>query len=306
MVLSATIDRYAYASLTPHNLGHVRIESLDYGMSMDLRTESEFGFNGNLDIVKAAIRRVWHEEDPGYSLLLSSAAPPGSGLGSSSAMVVALVSVLNDYYGIAMSDYEVARAASVIEREDLGIEGGLQDHYATTFGGFNFIEFTDQVVVNPLRISNDTLAELEMSLMLCYTGTTRRSDGIITDQTQRLKDAESDTLDGLRTQKELAVAMKAALLRDQLEEFGWLLGQAWEAKKKLSPKITNEIIDEAYAAAIKSGAAGGKVTGAGGGGYILFYVDYECRHRVASTLEKLGVAVSNFAFTHEGVLTWRR
>jgi D-glycero-alpha-D-manno-heptose-7-phosphate kinase len=145
-----------------------------------------------------------------------------------------------------------------------------------------------------------------MNLMLCYTGTTRRSDGIITDQTQRLKEENADTLQGLRNQKELAVAMKTALLRDELEDFGWLLGQAWEAKKKLSPKVTNALIDEAYSAAIKNGAIGGKVTGAGGGGYVLLYVDFERRHRVAAAVERLGLTVSNFAFASEGVRTWRR
>jgi len=282
------------------------VESVDYGLSLDLKTKGEFEFNGDLDLVKAAIRRVWREEEPGYSLLSSSAAPPGSGLGSSSAMVVAIVAVLNRYYGIAMSEYDVARTASVIERTDLGIEGGLQDHYAAAFGGFNFIEFTDQVIVNPLRIRADTIAELEMNLLLCYTGTTRRSDGIIRDQTQRLKDENVDTLQGLRNQKELAVAMKTALLHDELEDFGWLLGQAWEAKKKLSPKITNALIDEVYFVAIKNGAIGGKVTGAGGGGYVLLYVDFERRHRVAAAVERLGVTVSNFAFASEGVRTWRR
>jgi len=306
VVLSATIGRYAHASLCPHELGHVRVESVDYGMSMDLKTQREFKFDGDLDLIKAAIRRVWQEDEPGFSLLSSSSAPPGSGLGSSSAMIVAIVAVLNDYYGIAMSDYEVARTASVIERVDLGIDGGLQDHYAAAFGGFNFIEFTDQVFVNPLRIRADTVAELEMNLMLCYLGTTRRSDGIISDQTNRLIDSNPDTLDGLRTQKNLAVAMKVALLRNQLEEFGWLLGQAWEAKKKLSPKVTNEFIDEAYSTALENGAIGGKVTGAGGGGYTLFYVAFERRHRVAAALERLGVTVSTFAFASEGVRTWRR
>jgi D-glycero-alpha-D-manno-heptose-7-phosphate kinase len=306
VVLSATIDRYAHASLSPHELGHVRVESVDYGMSIEMKMQGEFEFNGDLDLVKAAIRRVWREEEPGYTLLSSSAAPPGSGLGSSSAMIVAIVAVLNEYYGIAMSDYEVARTASVIERNDLGIVGGLQDHYAASFGGFNFIEFTDQVIVNPLRIRPDTVAELEMNLMLCYLGTTRRSDGIISDQTERLKSADPETLEGLRTQKELAVAMKVALLRDELEEFGWLLGQAWDAKKKMSPKISNEFIDEAYSTALDNGAIGGKVTGAGGGGYILFYVDFERRHRVSASLERLGVTVSSFAFASEGVRTWRR
>ena len=240
-VLSATIDRFVHASLCPHSLGHVNVESVDYGLSLALSNETGFEFDGNLDLVKAAIRRVWRDEEPGYSLVLSSATPPGSGLGSSSAVIVALVAALNEHHDMRMTRYDIARAAAEIEREDLRIEGGLQDHYAAAFGGFNFIEFSDHVIANPLRIQSDTIAELEMNLMLCYTGVTRRSDGIISDQTARLKDEVPDTLRGLRAQKELAVAMKNALLKGELDEFGWLLGQAWEAKKKMSPKISTEL-----------------------------------------------------------------
>ena len=145
-----------------------------------------------------------------------------------------------------------------------------------------------------------------MNLILCYTGLTRRSDGIISDQTARLKNETPDTLEGLRAQKELAVAMKNALLWGQLDEFGWLLGQAWEAKKKMSPKISTEFIDEIYDVAMRAGARGGKVTGAGGGGYILLYVEFELRHKVIAELDKLGVSTADFAFVGEGVRTWRR
>jgi len=306
VVLSATIDRFVYASLCPHTLGMVSVESVDYGLSLALSNEGGFELDGNLDLVKAAIRRVWRGEEPGYSLVLSSATPPGSGLGSSSAVVVALVAALNEYHDMGMSRYDIARAAAEIEREDLAIEGGLQDHYAAAFGGFNFIEFSDEVIVNPLRIPSDAIAELEMSLILCYTGLSRRSDGIISDQTARLRAEVPDTLQGLRTQKELAVAMKKALLRGELDEFGWLLGQAWEAKKKMSPKISNDFIDEVYDVAMRAGARGGKVTGAGGGGYILFYADFDLRHKVTAELQKMGVSAAEFAFVREGVRTWRR
>jgi D-glycero-alpha-D-manno-heptose-7-phosphate kinase len=227
-------------------------------------------------------------------------------LGSSSAMVVTVVALLNEYYGIAMGEYEVAHLASVIEREDMKIAGGLQDYYAAAFGGFNYVEFGEQVIVNPLRVREDVIGELEMNLVLCFTGATRRSDSIISDQTERYTRSEHGTLDGLREQKRLALAMKAALLRGQLDEFGWLLGQAWEAKKKMSPKITNPFIDEMYDLAIRSGALGGKVTGAGGGGYMLLYVDFEHRHKVVSALEGLGTPCAGFSFAPQGARAWAR
>jgi D-glycero-alpha-D-manno-heptose-7-phosphate kinase len=305
-VLSATIDRYVLGSLITHSQSHARIESRDYGISLELALGSGFEFDGRLDLVKAALRRVWREEDHGYGIVLSSSVPPGSGLGSSSAMVVTVVALLNEYYGVAMGEYELARLSSVIEREDMGIAGGLQDYYAAAFGGFNYIEFDEQVIVNPLRVREDTVGELEMSLLLCFTGATRRSDAIISDQTDRYTRSEAGTLQGLRQQKELALAMKAALLRSKLDDFGSLLGQAWEAKKKMSPKITTPFIDEMYELALSNGALGGKVTGAGGGGYMLLYVDFEHRHRVSSALGGLGVAVTAFSFAPRGSRAWKR
>jgi D-glycero-alpha-D-manno-heptose-7-phosphate kinase len=305
-VLSATIDRYVLGSLSVHAHSHVSIESRDYGISLELAPRTGFEPDGNLDLVKAALRRVWREEEHGYGIILSSSAPPGSGLGSSSAMVVTVVALLNEYYGIAMGEYEMAHLASVIERDDMKIAGGLQDYYAASFGGFNYIEFGEQVIVNPLRVREDVIGELEMNLLLCFTGATRRSDSIISDQTERYSRSEHGTLDGLREQKRLALAMKAALLRGQLDDFGWLLGQAWEAKKKMSPKITNPFIDEMYELATRSGALGGKVTGAGGGGYMLLYVDFEHRHKVVSALEGLGTPSAGFSFAPQGARAWAR
>ena len=182
--------------------------------------------------------------------------------------------------------------------------GGMQDQYAATFGGFNYIEFdADRVIVNPLRIADEVMHELEHNMLLCYTGATRRSDGIIEDQTRRLEEG-GDTLAALRSQKELAVEMKNALLRRRLREFADLLDQAWQEKKRMSPKITTGFIDEAYAAARKAGALGGKVTGAGGGGYMLFYCEFQRKHRVAEALTRMGGQVTEFAFEHNGLTTW--
>jgi D-glycero-alpha-D-manno-heptose-7-phosphate kinase len=308
VVLSATIDRYAYGSLRTRADGTISIESVDFGLSLDFPAEGMVDgtvFDGRLDLVKAAIRRLSMDDTGGYDLLLRSTAPPGSGLGSSSTTMVALVGLLREYYALPLSEYEIAHLAWEIERRDLGIAGGLQDHYAATFGGFNFIEFGDRVIVNPLRVRDSTVNELELNLLLCYTGITRESAHIIGDQTARVQTQQAGTLEGLRAQKELAVAMKAALLRGELNAFGELLGQAWHEKKKLSPLITTDLIDEAYDLAMRSGATGGKVTGAGGGGYILFYCDFTRKHRVAQALEKLGASVTEFSFERRGLTTWR-
>lgn len=304
-VLSATINRFAYGSLQPRTDGRMSIESVDFGMSMELDCAEDITFDGKLDLVKAAIRRVGRHETEGYDLVLRSNAPPGSGLGSSSTMVVALVGLLQERYQLTLTEYEAAHLAYQIERADLGIHGGLQDHYAATFGGFNYIEFGNHVVVNPLRVRDWIVNELELNLMLCFTGVTRESANIIADQTSRVESKEDDTLAGMRAQKELALAMKTALLRGELNELGALLGEAWTQKKKMSPMISTPHIDEAYEIATANGALGGKVTGAGGGGYILFYCDFSKKHRVAEALTKFGTSVLEFGFEREGVTTWR-
>lgn len=307
VVLSATIDRYAYGSLTPRFDDRVTIESVDFGTSLDFHVTEDLTFDGKLDLVKAAIRRLRRDDLGGYDLVLRSNTPPGSGLGSSSTMMVALVGLLHEFYGLRPDPYEVAQLAYAIEREDLGIKGGYQDHYAATFGGFNFIEFgQEQVVVNPLRISDDTVHELEFSLLLCFTGVTRESANIIADQTNRVVMAQSDTVAGLRAQKALALEMKSALLRGKLYEFGELLGQAWLEKQRLSPMITTPRIQEAFHIATSHGAVSGKVTGAGGGGYILFFCDFKKKHKVVDALEKFGVTVDEFSFEPKGLTAWRK
>jgi D-glycero-alpha-D-manno-heptose-7-phosphate kinase len=305
VVLSATIDKFAYGSLSPRTDDRVSIESVDFGFSLDFPVTEDPVLDGKLDLVKAAIRRLRREDLGGYDLVLRSAAQPGSGLGSSSTLMVALVGMLLDFYKLPLDPYEVADLAHAIERTDLKIQGGLQDHYAAAFGGFNFIEFGERVIVNPLRIPESTINELEFSLLLCFTGVTRESANIIADQTSRVIAAEEDTLSGLRAQKQLAVEMKSALLRGKLGEFGELLGDAWREKQKLSPMIATPRIREAFDVALASGAVSGKVTGAGGGGYILFFCDFKKKHRVAEALERFGVVPTEFSFEPRGLSTWR-
>ena len=304
LVLNATINRYAYGSLRPRDDDQITIESHDFGLTTEHSVHEPLVFDGKLDLAKAAIRRF--AAQTGFDLSLHSNAPPGSGLGSSSAMMVALIAVLVEQRGKPMTDYELAEQAYVLERTDLGIKGGYQDQYAAAFGGFNFIELHgDRVVVNPLRVPDDTVLELEHNLLLVFTGTTRTADHIIEDQTQRFEAAEDAALAGLRTQKDLAVAMKDALLRRRLRDFGDLLDSAWTAKKQLSDRISNPRIEELYAEARAAGALGGKVTGAGGGGYMLFYCDPTAKHRVAQRMLDLDADVQEFAFEPSGVRTWR-
>jgi D-glycero-alpha-D-manno-heptose-7-phosphate kinase len=306
LVLSATISRYAHASLRPRADRQVQVESLDYGVSVDFGMDEPPLLDGRLDLVKTAVARYLGEHERGFDLYLHSSAPPGSGLGASSAMIVALVGLLEEHARRTPTEYEIAHLAFVLERDELGISGGLQDHYAATFGGFNYLELeADHVVVNPLRVDPATVNELEHNLLLCYTGRSRLSDHIIDDQTSRYRRADTEALEGLRMQKRLAREMKDALLRKRLTDFGELLGEAWQQKRRMSPKIATPFIDEAYDVAMRSGALGGKVTGAGGGGYMLFYCRFDQRHHVADALIKMGLTVSDLTFEPHGLTTWR-
>jgi D-glycero-alpha-D-manno-heptose-7-phosphate kinase len=302
LVLSATINRYAYGALAPRADSQISLKSVDFGLALNYGLDEELIFDGRLDLAKAAIRKLGRG---GYDLFLHSNAPPGSGLGSSSAVMVTLIGLLKEFHKRPLTDYDIAQLAFDVERKDLGIQGGLQDQYAAAFGGFNFIEFeADRVIVNPLRIPADVIHELEHNMLLCYTGKTRASDRIIDDQTARWKGGDEEALAGLRMGKELAVAMKNALLQRRLNDFGDLLGVAWQQKKKMSPKISTSFIDTAYEEACKHGALGGKVTGAGGGGYMLFYCPFQRKHLVADSLVAMGGEVTEFEFTPNGLTTW--
>ncbi|WP_277451617.1 GHMP kinase [Janibacter sp. DB-40] len=310
-VLSATIGSYAYATLRPRDDGHITVESHDYGTSIGYDVGAPLELDGELDLPKAAIARIMALEgamaSDGFDLFLHTNAPPGSGLGSSSAVMVAVIDLVGRHCGLDLGPYEIAELAYRLEREDLAIPGGSQDQYAAAFGGFNFMEFrTDgQVVVNPLRVRPDTVHELEHNMLLAYTGRTRVSDHIIEDQVARYETGNVDAVAGLRAQRDLADAMRVALLRGRVDEVGHLLGEAWREKQRMSSRITTPLITQAVDRAMHSGALGGKVTGAGGGGHLIFICEFERRHVVADALIDLGLSVSEFTFTKHGVTTWK-
>ena len=304
VTISTTIDKYAYCTLIERDDNHINVESLDYNITADYRANNALQYDGKLELVKAAINVM--KINGGINLFLHSDAPPGCGLGTSSAVTVALVGVLRDWLKRSLTDYEIAELAYHIEREELGIKGGRQDQYVATFGGFNLIEyFGDKTVVNPLRIRRDILNELEYRLMLCYTGKTRLSAGIIEDQVRGYVQKREEVVRALDKTKELAIRMKIALLLGQLDEFGDLLNEAWHNKRKFSTRISDPQIDEMYEEARKSGAIGGKLLGAGGGGYLLLLCEFDKRHIVAEKLERMGGKIMNFTFEYEGLQTWK-
>ncbi len=305
VVLSSTINKYAYASLIPlKDKNEIKVVSLDYERTLEYKNEEDLEYNGDLDLVKSVIKNM-KIVNKGIEIYLHSDAPPGSGLGSSSTMVVSLIGLFRHWLNMPLTNYDIADLAYKIERVDLGIEGGLQDQYAATFGGFNFIEFLENmVIVNPLKIPDDIVEELNYSLLLCYTGKRRLSANIIKEQVDGVVKKKEGVIRAMDELKSITIKMKNALLQGKLNDFGGLLHYAWENKKKMASKITAPFIDEMYEAACKKGALGGKILGAGGGGYLLVYAPFNRRHIIAEELERLGGQMVTFDFEFKGLRTW--
>lgn len=305
VALNATINRYAYCTIEIDASPSIEVHSLDLEQTTTFSVSSTPLFDGNLDLVKAVFRRVQPTHRFGLRMSLQSDAPPGSGLGASSALVVAVLSALSRALGLELTPHELAHLAYVIEREDLGILGGSQDQYATAYGGFNFMEFlADGVEVYPLRIRRTILEELELNLLMCFTGGTRLSAGILDKQVANYKQG-GQAVESLHHIKDLTFELRRELLAGRLMTFAQLLNQAWMFKKRLTPAISSGRIDQLYDVALKNGAVGGKLLGAGGGGYLLLFVPPAKRPVVARALEAAGGLVSSFInFTHEGPITW--
>jgi len=306
-VLSATINKYVCSSLIPlRDKNEIKVNSLDYGMAVKYEKEEDLKYNGELDLVKSVIKNMKIMGNKGVEVYLHSDAPPGSGLGSSSTMVVSLIGLFKHWLNIPLSSYDIADLAYRIERIDLRIKGGLQDQYAATFGGFNFIEFLkDVVIVNPLRISEDIVKELNSNLLLCYTGKRGLSANIIEEQVNGFVKKKEGVVGAMDELKRITVDMKNVFLQGKLNDFGRLLHYAWENKKKMATKITTPLIDEMYEVARKKGALGGKILGAGGGGYLLIYAPFNKRHTITQELKRLGGQIVDFDFEFRGLRTWK-
>ena len=309
VVLSTTIDKYVYATLRVRDDRRVSLTSLDYDLTQIFPLDRPLPIDGELDLLKGVVNHfreaVLNVKESGFDLLVHSDAPPGSGLGASSTLVTALVGVMREWLRQALTSYEIAELTHKIERADLKIAGGRQDQYAAVFGGFNFIEFgRNHTVVNPLRIRREVVNELEYSTLLCYTGSTRMSAHIVENQMRSYVQGKQTVVHSLDRMKELTIEMKTVLLRDQVRRFGELLHEAWTAKKDLDPAITTEQIDRLYEVARAAGAIGGKILGAGGGGFLLIFCPFERKLAIARALEGEGGRLVPFALEERGLQTW--
>jgi D-glycero-alpha-D-manno-heptose-7-phosphate kinase len=303
-VISSTIDRYAFCSISPRKDKEISIRSLDYGREEKWMANGIFQYDGNLDLIKAVLNHF--DVKQGFDMFLHCDAPPGSGLGGSSTVIVSILGAITEWLNHPLTQYEMARLAYKLERTELGFKGGRQDHYAAVFGGFNFMEFKgEETIVTPLRIRSDVLNELHYNMLLCYTGRTRDGANIIDDQTRGYVDRNEDVIQALDNAARLARETKDALMKGDIRGMGELLNESWEHKKKFTQKITNERVDKIYQTAMDNGAIGGKISGAGGGGYMFFICEYDRKHLVADELAKLDVRIANFNFEKHGLQTWR-
>jgi len=304
-VVSATINHRAYVSVAPREDDRVRIRSLDLGHVVDYRLDAPPPLDGVLDLAKAAVRRFGIES--GIDMEVRSDAPAGSGLGGSSALTTAIAGALAARQGVSIRSSELAELCYSIEREDAGIVGGRQDQYAAAFGGFNLLEFSEAGVdVTPLSLGDDALARLHENLLLCYTGTVRTNLGLIDTQLRMFSEGREETLLGMKQLHELAYRMRDALESGDAEELGALLSEAYASKKQMNPHIADETpIERLFALAREAGASGGKICGAGGGGYLLIACAPEAQPGVRTALERAGGQFASFAFVPDGVRATR-
>lgn len=307
-VLNATIDLYAYCTLKPMDDGKIKIFAVDRDEYFICDSLECIPVDGMLALHKGVYNRVAEEFGLGalsFELYTYSDAPAGSGLGSSSTVVVAILQAFVEWLNLPLGDYDIAQLAYNIERKDIGLSGGKQDQYAATFGGFNFIEFyaDDRVIVNPLKIKEKIVSELEASMVLYNSGVSRSSAIIIEDQKNVLRDEQR--LASMHQIKESSYIIKEVLLKGDFPKFYAAIRSAWHAKKGTSDKISNTEIENMYNLAIESGAHCGKISGAGGGGFMMLFVDPVKKLNVIQALSSLGGNFVNFHFVHTGACSWK-
>lgn len=308
-ILNATISLYAYANIEPLTENKIMLQSQDLGEDAVFDRADQFRIDGHFTLIKGVYNYVQREYGvslPGFRLSTFVDAPPGSGLGTSSTLVVAIVGAFAEMLRLPLGEYDMAQLAYEIERKELKLAGGRQDQYAATFGGVNYMEFykDDKVIVNPLRIKQEYLFELENNLLLFYTATSRESATIISRQSKNVENKDEKSIEAMHQLKQQAETMKEALLKGRLHEIGEILDFGFRQKKQMAEGISNHLIDEIYEAAKKAGATGGKISGAGGGGFMTFYCPGNTKYSVIKTLSRFGGQVHPYQFTKHGLTTW--
>jgi D-glycero-alpha-D-manno-heptose-7-phosphate kinase len=307
-ILNATISLYAFATLIPRQDETVIFDAVDKQESETLSI-STITNTGNLQLLKGVasyIQSKYGDFPSGFELSTFVDAPAGSGLGTSSTLCVAIVAAFAEWLNLPLGEYDIAKMAYDIERNYLGMAGGKQDQYAATFGGFNFMEFSgEKVIVNPLRVKQKYVHELENNILLYYTSTSRLSSSIIMEQQKNVNSKKEKSVEAMHKLKEQSVMMKEAILMGNLDVIGEILDFGWNFKKQMAEGISNQLIDDLYSTALLAGASGGKISGAGGGGFMIFYCPGNTRYAVMNALKPFGGEFKRYQFVEIGVTSWK-
>jgi D-glycero-alpha-D-manno-heptose-7-phosphate kinase len=308
-ILNATVSLYANATIEPLDEKKIILETIDRNEKLEYDWSTSLPIDGKLDLLKGVYNRIQQDygiREQGFRLSTFVDAPAGSGLGTSSTLVVSIIGAFTEMLRLPLGEYDMAHYAFEIERKDLALAGGKQDQYAATFGGVNFMEFygDDKVIVNPLRVKQQHLFELENNLVLYYTATSRESAEIIKKQTRNVTDKKESSIDAMHQLKQQAQMMKEALLKGRLNEIGEILDFGFRQKREMAEGISNPLMEDIYETARKAGATGGKISGAGGGGFMIFYCPGNTKYAVIQSLEKFGGRHRAYQFTEHGLKTW--
>lgn len=310
-VLNAAIDRYAYAVIKTLDEPVIRLAATDQQVTVSQTIDTPLVLDGVLNLHKAVYNHIVENFNNGHPIPLELStfcdAPAGSGLGSSSTLVVAMIKAFAELLNLPLDDYALAKLAFKIERVDCRLQGGRQDQYSATFGGFNFMEFyaQERAIINPLRIKNWVMCELEASLILFYTGVSRESAKIIAEQSINMQSGAEDAMVAMHNIKQEALTMKECLLKADFKGVVESMLQGWESKKRLAKTVSNVLINDIYDSSIDAGALAGKISGAGGGGFMMFFVQPDKRMDVIRSLQQFDGQVSNCHFTEHGTQAWR-
>jgi len=309
-VLNATINMYAYCTIEPNESGKIIFNSTDLNIYQEYAASENIVPSPALPLHAGIYNRICsdycHSKPLSFTMTTYSDAPPGSGLGSSSTIVVTIIKAFAEWLNLPLGEYDIAALAYKIEREDLGLAGGKQDQYAATFGGFNFMEFygDNHVIVNPLRLKRWIKNELESSLVLYYTGVSRESANIIKEQIEHTQRGDKKNLESLHELKRQAGLIKDALLKGDFKGFSACLLNGWIAKKNAAASISNPFLDELYQYALDNGAESGKIPGAGGGGFLMFFCDPCRRFELIRALKERQGTVMIPNFVDIGTQAW--
>lgn len=309
-VLNATISLYAFATIELLPTPTIIIDAIDRNEKFEHDLIDELPIDGTLDLAKGIYNylvRNYGKLDTGFRLTTYVDAPAGSGLGTSSTLMVAILGAFVEWLKLPFGEYDIAHTAYIIEREELKMAGGKQDQYTATFGGVNFMEFYagNKVIVNPLNIKPQYLHEIENNLLLYFTATSRLSSTIIEAQSKNVVDKNKQSIEAMHQLKEQARMMKEALLKGNVDEIGPILDFGFRYKKQMAQGISNTAMDEIYNAALQAGATGGKITGAGGGGFMMFYCPDNTRYNVKKALQNFGGDFREYQFAEKGLSSWQ-